>query len=245
MTESTESSGPLEEIEFWRRRCDDLSGISDQLNRDEVKKITKVLEIAKSSYLDQFQRLSNLIQEGTLQAQDNLRFLSTLTDSCKALAEAEPQTIPTILPNLLMYIRLIWANSKYYNSKERMTSLLRKVSNEIIRRCCAKISLDGIFHGDVQASMTVLHESITCGESWKSIYKRTCQHIQKFTKQTWDFDQSSIFAQIDAFVQRCRDLIEVCEGQIQFARKLNGGKKEAVPIFGGSRGPEIAKGYDL
>jgi dynein heavy chain len=60
-TESIESSGPLEEIEFWRRRCDDLSGISHQINREEVVRIVKVLELAKSSYLDQFNRLSNLI----------------------------------------------------------------------------------------------------------------------------------------------------------------------------------------
>ncbi len=173
-----------------------------------------------------------------------MRFLSTLTKSCTELSEADPQSIPSILPNLLLYVRLIWSNSKHYNTKERITSLLRKVSHEIIKRCCAKISLEDIFHGDVYASMLVLHESIRCGESWKAIYKKTSDHIAKFTKKTWDFDQSSIFAQIDAFVQRCRDLIEVCEGQIQFARKISGGSKLDIPIFGGSKGAEIAKGYD-
>lgn len=63
----------------------------------------------------------------------------------------------------------------------------------------------------------------------------------KYTKIAWDFDQSSIFAQIDAFVQRCRDLLEVCEGQIQFARKISNGEKAPIPFFGGSKGPEIAK----
>jgi dynein heavy chain len=118
---------------------------------------------------------------------------------------------------------------------------LRKVSNEIIRRCCAKISLEEIFHGDVQASIVSLQDSINCGESWKMIYRKTCSHVLKYTKMTWDFDQSSIFAQIDAFVQRCRDLLEVCEGQIQFARKISNGQKAPVPFFGGSKGPEIGK----
>ncbi len=35
----------------------------------------------------------------------------------------------------------------------------------------------------------------------------------------WNFETSNIFAQVDAFVQRCRDLLEVCEGQVQFSRK--------------------------
>lgn len=123
-----------------------------------------------------------------------------------------------------------------------MTSLLRKVSTEIIRRCCSKISLEDIFHGDVQSSMSSLADSISSGESWKSIYKNTVAHIARFCNgAVWDFDQSSIFAQIDAFVQRCRDLLEVCEGQIQFARKLHGSEKAPIPIFSGSRGPDIAK----
>ncbi|KAI8915474.1 dynein heavy chain and region D6 of dynein motor-domain-containing protein [Powellomyces hirtus] len=243
-SETTENSGPIEEIQFWRSRCEDLSGISDQLNRADVQQILKILDMAKSSYLEQFVRLVNLIQEGTMQAQENLKFLSTLTDPCEILANTEPKSIPAILPRLLNCIRLIWANSNYYNTKERLTSLLRKVSNEIIRRCGAKISLDGIFHGDVQSSMMNLQESINCGESWKAIYKRTCHHIAKFSKGRWDFDESSIFAQIDAFVQRCRDLLEVCEGQIQFARKLNGGEKAPIPFFGGSKGLEIGKSLE-
>ncbi|KAJ1537343.1 Dynein heavy chain 2, axonemal, partial [Nowakowskiella sp. JEL0078] len=243
-SETTENSGPLEEIQFWKSRCDDLSGICDQLGRPEVQRISKILELAKSSYVEPFIRLSNLIQEGTVQAADNLKFLSTLNESCTILASAEPKIIASILPKMLNCIRIIWANSRYYNSKERLTALLRKVSNEIIRRCSAKINLDDIFHGDVQSSIICLQDSINCGESWKQIYKKTCLHVAKYSKGVWDFDHSSIFAQIDAYIQRCRDLLEVCEGQIQFARKINVGEKSPIPFFGGSKGLEIAKSLE-
>lgn len=33
----------------------------------------------------------------------------------------------------------------------------------------------------------------------------------------------------------CRDLLEVCEAQLQF------GTKAELPVFGGSRGPDISK----
>ncbi len=39
-------------------------------------------------------------------------------------------------------------------------------------------------------------------------------------------------------------MMEVCEGQVQFARKSvrgNGGQKAPLPSFGGSRGPEIVQ----
>ena len=59
--ESADSSGPLEEIEFWRARCEDLSGLTTQLDQPGVIKVVKIIQKAKSSYLAPFQRLSRLI----------------------------------------------------------------------------------------------------------------------------------------------------------------------------------------
>jgi dynein heavy chain len=57
-------------------------------------------------------------------------------------------------------------------------------------------------------------------------------------------DDSSIFAQIDAFVQRCRDLIDVCESQRQFVRKSSAtkGLPGPLPSFGGTKGQETIDG---
>jgi len=136
--------------------------------------------------------------------------------------------------------------SKFYNTEDRLTGLLRKISNQIIRRCCDQISLDEIFKGDVEASMVSLDETIKCGVAWKQIYRRTAKAINMSKDkgtQKWKFDEASIFAQIDAFAQRCRDLLEVCEGQIQFARKSSStkGKSGPLPEFGGTKGAEITK----
>ena len=88
-----------------------------------------------------------------------------------------------------------------------------------------------------------LGESIACGVAWKRIYKRTAAAVAASSSREWNFDDASIFAQIDAFVQRCRDLLEVCEGQIQFARKSKEtqGQPGPLPQFGGTRGQEITK----
>jgi dynein heavy chain len=91
VTHSADSSGPLDEIEFWRRRTVDLSGISEQLQLDGVRNIVAVLEAAKSSYLGPFDVLAKLIQRGSEEANDNLKFLNTLTDSCMQLTSSEPK----------------------------------------------------------------------------------------------------------------------------------------------------------
>ena len=241
---SVDNDGPLEEIKFWSSRTVDLSGIRQQLERPGVKSIVNVLKAAGSSYLDFFATLSDDIQKGSAEANENLKFLSTLQESCVNLASAVPKDIPAILKDVLMRIRMIWSVSAFYSKVEPLSGLLRKVSNQIIVQCSSQINLNEIFDGDVEQSMANLHESIQCGVAWKKIFEQTKRAVEMNSRSKWDFDPSSIFAQIDAFVQRCRDLLEVCEGQILFARKsskLPRGQKAPLPAFGGTRGPDIEK----
>lgn len=49
----------------------------------------------------------------------------------KQLARAQPREIPALLPGLLSCIRMIWNLSKFYNTEERLTGLLRKISNQV------------------------------------------------------------------------------------------------------------------
>jgi len=189
-----------------------------------------------------------MIAQGSIEAQNNLKFLSELQGPCEKLSQAAPADIPSILPEILNLIRMIWTVSKFYNTDERVTQLLRKISNQIIVQCGKKIDLDQIFDGDVQLSMVHLRESIACGDAWHDIYAQATRAIAADTSfpGKWEFDPSThgIFAQIDAFKQRCHNLMEVCEGQLQFARKtkvLAKGERAELPAFGGSRGSEIQK----
>ncbi|GMH41208.1 hypothetical protein BSKO_09118 [Bryopsis sp. KO-2023] len=228
-------AGPLHEIEFWRARSIDLGGIRQQLDDPSVANIVSVLEQAKSSYLPPFLNLRNLIQREAIAAEDNLKFLLCLEKPCQALAKASPEQIPDLLPQILNSIRLIWNFSRFYNTPERMTGLLGKISNEIINRSCAVINLEDIFSGNVDSVIIVLGQSIKAGEKWKQVYDRVAECVSARSARAWDFDVSSVFAHIDAFLQRCKDLMEVCEAQMQFAPKT------PLPVFGGLRGAEVKK----
>ena len=53
---------------------------------------------------------------------------------------------------------------------ERLTGLLRKISNEIIARCRAKIWLADVWDGMVERAAEGLEESVACGRAWKAAY---------------------------------------------------------------------------
>ncbi|XP_016786963.1 dynein axonemal heavy chain 2 isoform X2 [Pan troglodytes] len=238
--ETGENLGPLEEIEFWRNRCMDLSGISKQLVKKGVKHVESILHLAKSSYLAPFMKLAQQIQDGSRQAQSNLTFLSILKEPYQELAFMKPKDISSKLPKLISLIRIIWVNSPHYNTRERLTSLFRKMSNEIIRLCCHAVSLDRIFEGYVSSSKEDLQGCILCCHAWKDHYVQAVQMHTQFSSRGWVLDQTSIFAQVDAFVQRCKDLIEVCDCQYHFAR-WEDGKQGPLPCFFGAQGPQITR----
>ncbi|ESP04959.1 hypothetical protein LOTGIDRAFT_184938 [Lottia gigantea] len=125
--EMSENSGPLEEIEFWKNRCTDLSGISNQLDKPGIKRITEILQLAKSSYVPPFLKLSSQIKEGSHQAESNLKFLMVLKDPCHELSDSKPKDIPAMIPKILNLIRMIWVNSEFYKTRERLTGILKKV----------------------------------------------------------------------------------------------------------------------
>ena len=75
-SQDAETATPLDEIRFWESRTLDLSGIRNQLEQPQVKRISDVLRSSKSTYLKSFEELSSIILKGSKEAEDNLKFLS-------------------------------------------------------------------------------------------------------------------------------------------------------------------------
>jgi len=66
-------TGPLQEIEFWRMRSRNLSGITKQLERPELTRVRQVLEKYKSPHLKEFIEQKEKITWQHKQAESNLR----------------------------------------------------------------------------------------------------------------------------------------------------------------------------
>lgn len=245
----TESQGPIEELHFWKSRADDLRSILEQLESDAVKKIIRILKSVSSNYAKPVEALSQLIERGSHEAESIVKFIQVLEEPCKKLSFLEPNETPTIYPQLLNCTRMIYTLSSNYSTYERISGLLRRISTEIIRQCSSHISIKGVLYGNVSNSCAILKDCIDCGKKWKHLYNRTAvtvnQHIDETQslRDKWNFNDASIFAEVDAFVQRCDDLLEICQGRKQFISVIEGdidveGEEKKV-IFGGSNGSEI------
>ena len=254
---SSQSQGPIEEINYWKSRANDLSSISDQLQSEEVQAIVAFLNQYESKYSKPIAKLKNSIQSALQEAQNVVKFLSILQEPCEQLSQLEPENIPDVFLDLMNCTRLIYTHSSNYKTFERVSDLLRRISSEIVRQCATHISLNEIYCGEAVEVEKVLIESITCVQKWKNLYNRTAVTINKATRleenddmkqRFWQLDDETIFAEIDAFSQRCEDLIDVCKSKYQFVTNLCGyGKDQKSPaivaerLLGGLTRPDVVK----
>ncbi|KAG9397278.1 Dynein heavy chain and region D6 of dynein motor [Carpediemonas membranifera] len=269
--------GPAEEIQFWTSRAKDLSSVANQLTDEEVQRICDSLKKTSSSYLKAFNDLAQTISSRANEAAKNREALQLVDDLTKDLDLATPNQIPDRIPGILKGVASIFKNALYYNqgSCERIAGLFRRFSNQIIMICARNISLSDIFDGDVELAITALRQSIRCGAVWREEFAKVSAELSSEDrfKDSWsispdssDATSSSVFAPLDAFVQRCRDLLELCEGCIQFSRadvtarilkarrvrreqgvhfeiedEASSVEKDRVVRFGGARGSEIRR----
>lgn len=218
--------GPMEELQFWEDRAKDLDGISKQLQDVEVTHILNYLKTTNSKYLKTLEHLTMALSEGAREAAKNVKFLKLLQNPCDQLSSLDVAEMPSVMMCFLNCVRLIHFHSTNYGTTEKITDLIRRVSSEIVENCSNKISLDDIFYGDHSKAKTSLHNCIKCGDIWKQTYDRMAVTVNKHKERNgssvdyWKLSDPSIFAEIDAFAQRCDDLIEICDNRFQFLQLL-------------------------
>ena len=234
---------PLDELRFWQSRCDNMAGLGSQLQEEDVAIVTNFLERIKSPYVAAFQVWSTRIKDGIERAASNLKFLKVLEEPCTKLASASLQEIKPVLFRVLNLVQMIATHSPHYNSADQITNLLRLITNSTIKMCCGVIDVDGIFNGDVALAESQLKESIQGCNDWKDVYGTSERVFSGRTSKGWPYDSNRIFAQIDAFIQRCNDLLDICNASAHFGRKV-GAEVAPLPSVRGSAAADVRGSFN-
>lgn len=181
-TSHAELLSPIDEYNFWIYRWENLSGLSHQLKSKSLKHFMEILTIQQSSYIRPFQALTVEIMEATNEAKSNIEYLQILKKPCEQLGlEDNPLSITQHIPKLLNIFRIIWLNSPYYNTRERITLLCRNLSNQIILQCKDSVDLDIIFNeGHTRAGIEMLGRNIDCCLKYKVLYDVVSNLFFKF-----------------------------------------------------------------
>ena len=165
------------------------------------------------------------------EANDNVKFLSPLAKYFDKLNMADDfQMLVELFKPIMHTLMLVWKHSKYYNTAARLVVLMREICNDIIMQACKFVEGGTIFEGLPQEAVDKLRTTIRVCGSFKSYYfEYKKQTEEECPENPWRFQNSALFARLDAFLERCHDIQDLSQTMLQF------GKLEKVEI-GGTKG---------
>lgn len=230
--------GPAGEAALWRESSADLASLRHQLNSAGVGRVLGVLKAARSPHLPPFLSLCSSIEAEAEQAASNLAFLEVVEGACSELMLAQPTQLGHALAPVLDACRMVWALAPHYNTPDQLTGLLRQVGNAVLERCRSLLDVDSMLNGaNLASAQLLLDQCCGAGEAWRAAYNQASERVQAaMPERPWAFNQASIFAHVEAFMQRCHDLQELCAAQRQF-----GFGQRFVAVVSGSKAPGVAR----
>ncbi|VFV17973.1 dynein heavy chain axonemal [Lynx pardinus] len=162
MRKEADDSGPLTELEHWKRMSAKFNYIIEQIKGPSCKAVINVLNVAHSKLLKNWRDLDARITDTANESKDNVRYLYTLEKVCQPLYNYDLVSMAHGIQNLINAIRMIHGVSRYYNTSERMTSLFIKVTNQMVTACKAYITDRGTVHIWDQETPLVLKKIQVC-----------------------------------------------------------------------------------
>ena len=184
----------------------------------------KVLDLTKSTYCTPFNRLCKEVSAACDEANDNKRYLATLQPTLEKLAssmaDAESfQALTEAFRPTVHLIMLIWKHSKYYNTPARLVVLMREICNDLIAQARAFVSPDQLFEIEAQEAVERLMITLKVCGTFKSVYfDYKSRANNEVPHNPWRIQNTALFPRLDAFLERCHDLLDLCKTVMQFQR---------------------------
>ncbi|NWY13631.1 DYH10 protein, partial [Aphelocoma coerulescens] len=206
-----QGNSPLAEIDLWREKHATLSALTEQIKLPEVQKVLEILQKAESEFTGDLQIVLSDLKKHHMEAQDNVKFLSTLERHLKNLSTGTgADVISNTIPSLLNALRMVWIMSRHYNKDELMVPLLERISWEISARARKAVDLQTLFREDIAAAKIKVTEAKTTLEQWKKCYFTTCTQVEESGRERyWKFDVKRLFEKTDYMASICQELHDV------------------------------------
>jgi dynein heavy chain, axonemal len=214
---------PDREVAFWETRASHLNAIWSQLTGQRISKVLDFLSSEQSTYAVAFQKTMREVHAHREEANDNLKYLQTLAKWFQKLNEQDDFAgLPGLFKPIVHTILLIWKNSDHYNKPMRLVVLVRMICNAVIAQAVKFVSgSDAIFafleDEDFLKAVDTLKTALKVCGAFKAIYfDFKDMAANECPQNPWAVTPAAIFVRLNAFMERCMDMLELCHTYVCF-----------------------------
>jgi len=215
-----DNDGPDTELEYWRGRMAKLNSVIEQLKKREARVVLGVLMAARSKAYKQWKTIDVRITDVANEAKDNVKYLITLEKSLEPMYSGTPMNVIDAMPSLMNNVKMMHTIARYYNTPERMTTLLCKITNQLIVNCKRYIERGGkMWEQDMTQLLENLKITLRVRERYQEEYETTKHRAAAQARGggVFAFDEAAIFRKFDLFCKRVLKLTNMFTTVKQFS----------------------------
>ena len=131
-------------------------------------------------------------------------------------ANKELNEIAELFVPIMHTILLIWTYSSYYNTPARLLVLIREICNAVITQCRRAVDGESIFSSIKNQQTSEAHAKLTLALDVCSSFKDAYFDYKGKSKQAWKITSNALFVRLDAFSERCQDIMQLTSTIVQF-----------------------------
>ncbi|CAM39085.2 putative dynein heavy chain [Leishmania braziliensis MHOM/BR/75/M2904] len=224
-----ERAGPKTEKDLWKTRLAKLRLLEEQLQHVSATQAVQYLREARNPLVTQWTEMDTSLTEALAEAQENVKYLQSLDTYFDVLYSSNLQRIMTIMPTLITNIRMMYTIARYYPTREHMTALFFKITNEIVLACKRAINPSGtrsriwdMTHdtASLQDLIGRLQASAKLNEVYIKEYRKAQEYFLTHSEDSggrlFDFDELRFLGHFNLFAKRVDKLITVFRKVEQF-----------------------------
>lgn len=238
MRSESNDVGPRVELDYWRSRSTKFHMMLEKLSKRIVTHVKGVLQLGKSKTIKIWFELENRITELANEAKDNVVYLYSLDNFMTELdlLSQDPKELRHQINKLISAVTMVHRYSRFYNTSERLTSLLVKITNQIIlilrdymtdggtklntddlpaleEKIGQAILVQETYHSAMEAEkMKAEQAQVTTSHFNRDFSKpRICSYPENPEKESIaiKFSENSVFGKIDTFVSRIQKIYDI------------------------------------
>ncbi|BES98150.1 dynein heavy chain [Nesidiocoris tenuis] len=212
LRKENDTSGPQDELEYWKKRDAQFSQIVSQIQAHEVTMTVQCLLMVKSKMLKLWREADARITYCYNEARDNAKYVQAIEKSCHALYLYDPVRMKGSILRLLQTVRLIHSVSQFYNTSERTSSLMVKITNQMIKNCKQYITCHGketIWSQDRAVTREKLVHCVKLNKAYHDSYIYVKEHNYVPDQPPLQFSENYVFGKFDTFCRRLTKIISM------------------------------------
>ncbi|XP_064087416.1 LOW QUALITY PROTEIN: dynein axonemal heavy chain 5-like [Macrobrachium nipponense] len=239
LRQETDDAGPQDELEYWKRRMAKFKYLSEQMETPQVRGAILVLQLARSKSLKLWKDTDARVTHNLAEAKDNVKFVYAIEEYCHPLYLNDPPGMTPYIMMLFNTVRMIHSISKYYNTSEKLSALLIKITNQMIRACQVYISCQGqhtIWSQPRSEVRTRIQHCLKLNSAYKTAYQKTKEKLEAMPgERPFSFSEQYVFGKFDAFCCRLNNITGLFDDMDKFSGFFEGRAECLLPMETGLR----------